>query len=223
MLRPSLSITRFLLSKLLLLFGASLVATGSFAQSLLITDCPGFTQAVPSVDPGSLSKVEFTVADAAGKAAEGVEVTLTNTATGEVTTAVAKNGLVAFENVTAGTFSVSSSATGVTVGSASITSSVGAVAAGGAVAGAGAATGGAVAGATQVAEDVGITDSSSSDPDPSDGSDGSGGAGDSGSGGGAGAGDGTTPGSEDSEAGDLPGPGDGTGTDDTRHRTRRRL
>ncbi|RMG41870.1 MAG: hypothetical protein D6719_07670, partial [Candidatus Dadabacteria bacterium] len=105
---------------LALLLLAYLFMPVAVCAQLVITDCQGFTRAVQSVEPGQLSNVEINVTDALGNPADGIQVQLTNSATGEVTTAVAKNGVATFENLSSGTFSVSSSATGASIGSVSV-------------------------------------------------------------------------------------------------------
>ncbi|MCB0347175.1 MAG: carboxypeptidase regulatory-like domain-containing protein [Bdellovibrionales bacterium] len=106
----------------LLLLAATVPLHSAFAQEadLLVKDTGGFTRASSSVE-GSGS-VEFTLVDAAGSPAEGVEVTLTNSLSGETLTAISSNGTVVFEGVAPGTWTVASTASGVTFTNVAITS-----------------------------------------------------------------------------------------------------
>ncbi|MBX7144032.1 MAG: carboxypeptidase-like regulatory domain-containing protein [Oligoflexia bacterium] len=140
----------------------------TYGQSLLITDCQGFTRAAKSVKPNSLNRIEVNVSDVSGNPLDNVQVSLTNSATGEVSTVTAKSGVAAFENVAPGAFSVSSSAAGVSFSSIAIapgalsTLAATGIVAGGAVASGGAATG-VVIGATDAVNSV---TNNNSDPDP---------------------------------------------------------
>jgi len=91
-----------------------------FAQGLLITDCQGFTRVAKALNPGKAAKLEVSVSNAGGTSTNGVQVSLTNSATGEVSTAVAKNGVAVFDNVTRGVFTLSTEASGVSIGSVSV-------------------------------------------------------------------------------------------------------
>lgn len=157
---------------LILLLYCLLFPITLWSQALLITDCQGFTRAVQSLNPGSLGKVNINVADALGNPADGIEVTLTNSATGEVTTAVSQNGIASFSNVTAGSFSVGSSTAGTAIGSVTVgTMGVGTVAASGVVAATGAVGGGAAVTVGSKVEDavnnvIGIGNDDRIDPTP---------------------------------------------------------
>lgn len=102
-------IKRSLLSAALLM---GLTPFAGFADDITIQDTGGFTRAASQVD-GS-SKVEFNLVDGSGSAADGVPVTLTNAATGEVLHATSSAGAVSFEGVTGGVWTVSTTAPGVT-------------------------------------------------------------------------------------------------------------
>lgn len=156
----------FKIALLALILGANI--SSAFAQSLLVTDCQGFTRAARSVKPNSLNRVEINVSDVSGNPIDNVQVTLTNSATGEVSTATAKSGIAVFENVAPGAFSVSSSAAGVSFSTIAIapgalsTLAATGVVAGGAVVSGGAATG-VVVGATDV---VNSATNNDSEPEP---------------------------------------------------------
>ena len=104
--------------KLLIKFGLSLaflvapIAAFADVSELTITDSAGVTRSVSQVE--GASHIEFTLTDVAGMPADGVQVTLTNAATGEQISAVVVNGTVAFDQVAAGTWTVSSAAANVT-------------------------------------------------------------------------------------------------------------
>ncbi len=112
----------------LLAFNVSAVS----ADEITIQDTSGFTRASSNVD--GKGKVEFSVAALGGSAADGIPVTLTNAATGEILTGTSANGLVAFEGISGGVWTVSTSAQGITFTNVMI---IGA-ATGGGIAGAGA-------------------------------------------------------------------------------------
>lgn len=138
----------------------------SFAQ-LMITDCNGFTRALHRVDPGSLNNVDITVSDALGNPAEGVEVTLTNSATGETVTAVSQNGVASFNNLAAGSFSMSSPAAGATVGAVSVAPvGVGTATAVGVVGTSAAAAGGGAVGVGEVTGIDIVDEITNNEPDP---------------------------------------------------------
>lgn len=97
-------VTALLMSLVLGAISPGLIAS-AFSQSLVITDCQGFTRAVKDVEPGSSNKVEIEL-NQAGAPAESAEATLTNSVTGEVTAALSKKGLVTFENISSGTYAL---------------------------------------------------------------------------------------------------------------------
>ena len=120
-------------------------STSATAQSLLITDCQGFTRALEQVDPGSLNQVDVEIAGTSGAPANGVEVTLTNAVSGEATTVSSTDGVASFGGIGAGTYAISSSATDVIIGgivinsggaAAIVAGSAGLILGGGVVAGA---------------------------------------------------------------------------------------
>ncbi|MCO6429587.1 MAG: carboxypeptidase regulatory-like domain-containing protein [Deltaproteobacteria bacterium] len=124
----------------------TLLANSALAQSIIIQDCNGFTRGVKSADPSGANKVEVSVSDAGGAPADGSQVTLTNSVTGESITTVAQNGVAVFENVAPGMFTVTTASDALVVGTigvgsmgAGIAASTGAaIVGGGAIAGTGA-------------------------------------------------------------------------------------
>ncbi len=91
----------------------------AFAQTdLTIQDTSGFTRSV--ADVGTSGKVEFVIADASAAPADGVEITLTNSSTHEVITARSVNGVVTFDNVAPGVWTVSTTTVGITFTSVTI-------------------------------------------------------------------------------------------------------
>ena len=107
------------------LLSAALFCSRALAEDLVIQDTGGFTRAASEIDKSGM--VEFNLVNASGAAADGVEVTLVNSATGLSMKATAVNGLVSFSDVAPGVWTVSTAEAGVTFTSASI---VGGVAAG---------------------------------------------------------------------------------------------
>ena len=106
-------------------------------NEVVIQDGSGNVRAQSQLDENGQVEVELT--DGSGAPIDGVEVTLTNTVTGEVIKDISTAGLVVFSNVAPGIWVVSSSSAGAVIGAVS----VGSIAAGAAVAGgAGAAAGG---------------------------------------------------------------------------------
>jgi hypothetical protein len=93
------------------------------AAEVTIQDTSGFTRAVSEVQ-GSGS-VQFDLVGSGGAAADGVPVTLTNSATGEVLTATSVNGVVVFDGVTPGVWTVATTSPGVTFTSVSVLGAVG--------------------------------------------------------------------------------------------------
>lgn len=91
----------------------SCAALPTYAQSeISIQDTAGFTRAVGDV--GTSGRVDFTISDGSGSGPTGIEVKLTNSATGEVITAVSDQGAVVFENLSPGLWTVSTATPGVT-------------------------------------------------------------------------------------------------------------
>lgn len=99
-------------------------------SQVIINDTAGVTRAAAEVD-GS-GRIEFNVVDKDGLPADGVEVLLTSAATGEVISAIATNGAVAFEAVAPGAWTVASAVPGITFTNVAILPSTAALAAGGA-------------------------------------------------------------------------------------------
>jgi hypothetical protein len=155
-------VMRYLLF-LVLIFSCPLIAKG--ASELTIQDTSGFTRASSEIE--ETGQIEFSLIDAAGSPAEGVEVTLTNTATGETLTAASINGNVTFDGISPGVWTVSTTAQGVTFTNVTV---LNAMAVGG-LAGSGIGTGAVLLGSTGAA--VGgaaivhnISDGDSSDDAP---------------------------------------------------------
>lgn len=144
-----------------LLVSASLLTacSSAFAEELTIQDTSGFTRSAAEID-GS-TQVDFALVNGAGAAADGVPVTLTNAATGEVLTATSINGVASFQGVTAGVWTVATSSAGITFTSVSV---VGAAALGGATLTSTIIGGVAVAGGGTAAA-IAITDSNDDDND----------------------------------------------------------
>jgi len=91
------------------------------SDELTIQDSSGFTRAAEDVQ-GS-ARVEFNVAGDTGAPASDVEVTLTSS-TGEVIRAVANNGIVIFDSVAPGTWTVATNAPGIIFTNVAITGGV---------------------------------------------------------------------------------------------------
>jgi hypothetical protein len=94
-------------------FLASLNHSAAFAvEEVTVQDTSGFTRATSSVD--GTGSVEFNVATSTGTAADGATVTLTNAATGEVLTGVTTGGVVTFQGVVPGVWTVATTSPGLT-------------------------------------------------------------------------------------------------------------
>ena len=88
-----------------LMSAAMMTATSGYAASLVVTDCQGATRAVEDITSGSSRTVELSMTDTEGAAvADGATLTLTNSSTGKKIIGSAKNGLISFDNVVAGTW-----------------------------------------------------------------------------------------------------------------------
>lgn len=152
----------------LLTLGVTLLPLLAEAQSIAILDCNGFTRALKAVDDGSLNRLELHVTDATGAPSTGAEVSITNAATGEVSTAVTNNGIAVFKNVAEGAYTLNAGA-GAAVGEVAIgsmtfsTAATTAAAAGAATAAGGTATG-VVVGVEEVAST--INESNEEEPEP---------------------------------------------------------
>lgn len=86
------------------LLGALFIAQKTSAQSIVISDCKGFTRAAHEVEPDSLSRVETNITESNGSPVSEEKVTLTNSVTGEVLSATTVKGWATFENVNPGRF-----------------------------------------------------------------------------------------------------------------------
>ncbi len=136
---------------LLVLSGPAYVS----AQSILITDCQGFTRAAQKVKANSLNSVEINVSEVQSQVAQQVDVTLTNTATGQSVTSAAQNGVVVFKDVAPGAFTVTSSASGVGITSVAVLpAGLTTIAASGVIAGAAAVGGGVTTGVVIATDEV---------------------------------------------------------------------
>ena len=110
----------------LLLFAQEVSAA---LNEITIKDTAGVTRNVTQADqPGP---VTFSLTNAAGMPADGVEVSLSNELTGDVLHAVSANGSVVFENVAPGTWVVSTNAADITFTSIMVGVGTGMAAAGG--------------------------------------------------------------------------------------------
>lgn len=121
------------LSSLILGLLLTTVPTSSLAQpggEIIIQDTLGVTRATGQVT--DLGQIEFSLIDSAGQAADGVDVVLTNVATGESISMTAANGTVLFESVAPGVWTVASPAAGVTFTSVAVNPMIVGLAIGGA-------------------------------------------------------------------------------------------
>jgi hypothetical protein len=101
------------ITQLVLLFAVLSLPQISAAQTeVTIQDTSGFVRAVGDV--GTSGKVEFALINDQSQPAEDVEVKLTNTATGQVVTGRSVNGIVVFQNLAPGIWTVSTSTPGIT-------------------------------------------------------------------------------------------------------------
>ncbi|MCB0353019.1 MAG: hypothetical protein KDD64_05815 [Bdellovibrionales bacterium] len=142
---------KYALILLLLLFSLVSPLYGQEAE-ITIKDTAGFTRAVSQVE--GVGIVEFDLVDAAGLPADGVEVTLTNTVTGESLTVASVNGTATFQGVQSGVWTVASSVSQVTFTNVAIGAGAPLVAGGGLIGGTAASVIGgtaAVGGATAIA------------------------------------------------------------------------
>ncbi len=110
---------RGILSAILLI---GLAPAAAVAEDLTIQDTGGFTRAASQIDGNS--KVEFDLIDSLGNAPDGVPVTLTNAATGEVLTASSSSGAASFQGVTPGVWTVSTTSAGVTFTNVTVASAI---------------------------------------------------------------------------------------------------
>lgn len=101
---------------------AAAVLTGAprslFADELSVKDTAGFTRAAAQVEANG--RVQFTIVNEGGAPVDDVEVSLTNPQTGEVLRAKSVAGIVSFESVPAGVWTVATAAPGITFTDVSI-------------------------------------------------------------------------------------------------------
>jgi len=91
------------------------------AELLTVQDTNGFTRAAEDVNQSA--RVEFSVTGPNGEAVSGTEVTLTS-ATGEVLYATATNGMVVFDSVAPGLWTVGTTSQGIIFTNVAITGGV---------------------------------------------------------------------------------------------------
>ena len=87
-------------------------------ESIVIQDSSGVPRSTSLVD--GLGRVDFALVDTAGNPIDGAIVTLTNATTGETLSASTQLGLVTFDNIAPGTWTVASTTPGVTFTNVSI-------------------------------------------------------------------------------------------------------
>ncbi len=150
----------------LFLLGAALI-TGplpAIALPISIVDCNGVTRASKGVEGVTRTEVQIDVASPNGGAVDGVDVSLTNTTTGETITTTVENGVATFKEVSGGTWVMGSNTPSLYFSAILLEAQISTLAATGAAIGAGVVGGGAVAGTVELAD--GLQGSSDSDPDP---------------------------------------------------------
>jgi hypothetical protein len=86
------------------------------AQSIVINDCVGFTRAVRQTSPGEPSNVRVEVSSQSGPATNGSELKLTNAVSGESYSAQSANGMVTFERVPSGVYTLTATDSTLKVG-----------------------------------------------------------------------------------------------------------
>lgn len=141
--------SRLLFCISLISFLSSLWLNTAHGVDIKILDCDGVTRASKSIDGLEKQDIELKVQDAAGQPADGTQVSLTNTETGQVVSVTSKQGVATFPELNAGTWVASSSASGVTLTGVSIATAIPMTVAAGAIAGATVVSGGAVYGTTE--------------------------------------------------------------------------
>ena len=104
------------------LLGAALYNPG-YAQAesrqIVVKDTGGITRNMSEVD--TAGDLKFELVDASGQPANGAEVTITNEATGEVISGVSVNGVVVFQGVAPGVWTVASTTPSITFMSIGVT------------------------------------------------------------------------------------------------------
>lgn len=131
----------------------AVVPVPTLALPLQIFDCNGVSRASKDVSANAKSEVKIDVTSNSGQVADGTQVTLTNSESGEVLTASAVNGTVTFPAVATGSWVLGSSVSNLLFESVFLVSEISAVAAGGAAVAAGVVGGGAVAGGVVIVDD----------------------------------------------------------------------
>lgn len=94
------------------------IPAAALDQQIIIQDSSGVPRSTSLVD--GLGRVDFALVDEAGNPVDGAVVTLTNAATGETLSASTRLGLVTFDNIAPGTWTVASTTPGVTFTNVSI-------------------------------------------------------------------------------------------------------
>lgn len=144
-----------------------LLSTGiALAESkeVVIQDSSGIERARGELD--EVGKIEFSLTDASGAPAQGAEITLTNSISGEIISTQSVDGIAAFQGVAPGSWTVASVTPGITFTEIQV-GAVSALAAGGGLGALSATTvaGGAVAvGGATVGISAATNSSSNNDP-----------------------------------------------------------
>jgi hypothetical protein len=138
----------------LLLVATLLIPTYAATQSLTIADCQGFTRATQAVNAKELISVTLTLAEASGMETSGIEVTLTNSITGDVYKSTISGNNAVFSNLPAGAYilGTTSDKSILLVSTSFSQATFGLLASSGAVLGTGGALAGAIIGVSQATE-----------------------------------------------------------------------
>lgn len=129
-MRPNMK--SFFISILITVLFFSLPCFAKFEQ-LIIEDTSGVTRAIAEIsDKGN---VAFSITDKKGVELDNIEILLTNSQSGDTKSVLSKNGLVEFQNLTPGTWTVASTVDGVTFTNVTITAGAGTIGGAGALAG----------------------------------------------------------------------------------------
>lgn len=134
---------------LLLCALAVLLPSAASAVPISILDCNGVTRATKNLDTVTRADVQIDVTTPNGGTVDGVNVSLTNTATGEVVTTTVVDGVAAFAAVEGGTWVMGSATSDLLYSTIILETEVSAVAAFTGAAGAGVVGGGAVYGVVE--------------------------------------------------------------------------
>lgn len=97
---------------ILICLASSLIFPRAYAAELAIQDISGVTRSLTEISEAG--QIEFHVLAANGAAAEGAEITLTNTLSGEVLKMASSQGIATFSGVTPGVWTVASTTAGIT-------------------------------------------------------------------------------------------------------------